>query len=237
MLRLISLSKVNASYGKVQVLFDVGLEIRPGELVTLLGANGAGKSTTQRVIAGVMPPTSGEIDFFGQSIAGLAADVLVRLGIRRTMENRGIFGRMTVQDNLDMGAFSNKDKGTLVSQMEYVFQLFPVLKEKRKQLGGELSGGQQQMLAIGRALMSEPRLLMFDEPSLGLAPILIDQIGDALSEIKKTGVMIFLVEQNVRLALKLADRVYVLENGRIVLEGNAQDVKTDDRIKKAYIGG
>jgi len=234
---VIRLSKVNASYGKVQVLYDVDLEIRPGELVTLLGANGAGKSTTQKVVAGVMAPTSGDIEFFGTAIGGLRADVLVRLGIRRTMESRGIFARMTVRDNLDMGAFSNKNKDIALRQIEFVFGLFPVLKEKRKQLGGELSGGQQQMLAIGRALMSEPKLLMFDEPSLGLAPILIDQIGDALNEIRKTGVMIFLVEQNVRLALKLADRVYVLENGRVVLEGNAEDVKSEDRIRKSYMGG
>jgi len=234
---LLKLTKVNASYGKVQILFDVNLEVRTGELVTLLGANGAGKSTTQKVIAGVLPATSGEIEFFGKSIKGLSADVLVLKGIRRTMETRGIFSRMTVKENLEMGAYINKEKESTESQMEYVFKLFPVLKEKRKQQAGELSGGQQQMLAIGRALMSKPTLLMFDEPSQGLAPILIEQIADALSEIKRTGIMILLVEQNVSLGLKLADRVYVLENGRIALEGKTEDVKSDDRIKKAYIGG
>lgn len=234
---MLKLTKINASYGRVQILFDVNLEVHPGELVTLLGANGAGKSTTQKVIAGALPATSGEIEFFGKSIKGLSADVLVRKGIRRTMETRGIFSRMTVQENLEMGAYSNKEKESTESQKAYVFQLFPVLKEKIKQRAGELSGGQQQMLAIGRALMSKPTLLMFDEPSQGLAPILIDQIADALCEIKRTDIMILLVEQNVTLGLKLADRVYVLENGRIALEGKTEDVKKDDRIKKAYIGG
>ena len=234
---LLKLTKVNASYGKVQILFGVNLEVRTGELVTLLGANGAGKSTTQKVIAGVLPATSGEIEFFGKSIKGLPADVLVQKGIRRTMETRGIFSRMAVQENLEMGAYINKEKESNESQMAYVFKLFPVLQEKRKQQAGELSGGQQQMLAIGRALMSKPTLLMFDEPSQGLAPILIEQIADALSEIKRTGIMILLVEQNVSLGLKLADRVYVLENGRIALEGKTEDVKSDDRIKRAYIGG
>ena len=234
---MLKLTNINACYGKVQVLFDVSLEVHPGEMVTLLGANGAGKSTTQRVISGVLPVISGEIEFFGKSIKGMSADSLVRQGIRRTIETKAIFKNMTVQENLQVGAFITKDKNTIDTQMSYVFHLFKVLQEKRKQPAGQLSGGQQQMLAIGRALMSKPRLLMFDEPSLGLAPILIDQISDALGEIKQTGVMILLSEQNVNLGLKLADRVYVLETGHVALEGKTEDVKSDNRIKKAYLGG
>jgi branched-chain amino acid transport system ATP-binding protein len=233
---LLELSGVNAHYGRIQALADVSLTVDEGEIVTLIGANGAGKTTTMRVISGVRPLSAGSITFDGVDISTLRADLRVVRGISQAPEGRGIFPGMTVLENLDMGAYTRKDRKALPAEMDRVFELFPRLAERRTQVGGTLSGGEQQMLAIGRALMSKPRLLLLDEPSMGLAPQFIAQIFRIVTEINKQGVTVLLVEQNAQQALSRAHRAYVMETGRITRAGTGKELLADPAIKDAYLG-
>ncbi len=233
---MLELKNVSTFYGNIQALHDISLTIHQGEIVTLIGANGAGKSTTLMSICGGVPPKSGEILFDGQRIDAMKADRIVRMGISQVPEGRLIFPDMSVMENLDLGAFLRNDTQGIQQDLEYVFELFPILAERRKQMGGTLSGGEQQMLAISRALMARPRLLLLDEPSLGLAPIIIAQIFDIIRKVNKTGTTVFLVEQNANQALKIAHRAYVMENGRITLEDSAQALRSNEDVKKAYLG-
>ena len=230
--------KVNdlvVSYGGIEALKGISLEVPDGKIVTLIGANGAGKSTILKTVSGLMHPRSGSIQFCGEDIAHMDAYKLLRHGLAHVPEGRRIFLQMTVQENLEMGAYINKE----VSQqdLEKVFTLFPRLKERRKQVAGTLSGGEQQMLAMSRALMSHPKLMMLDEPSMGLAPILVDQIFDIIRQLHKDGTTILLVEQNARKALQIADRAYVLETGNITLSGTGAELASSDAVRKAYLGG
>ena len=232
---MLQLSDIFVSYGMIAALKGVSLEVRQGEIVALIGANGAGKSTTLMSISGVTRLQSGNIAFDGRPIAGLPLHKIVGLGICQVPEGRHIFSRMTVRENLEMGAFL-EDAERLQEDMERVFTMFPVLEERSGQLGGTLSGGEQQMLAIGRALMSRPKLMLLDEPSLGLAPIIVSKIFKIIEEINRQGTTVLLVEQNAKAALRLASRAYVMESGRIVMQGNASDLASDPGIKKAYLG-
>jgi len=234
---MLELKNIDTYYGNIQALRDVNITIREGEIITLIGANGAGKSTTLMTICGVVPPRSGEVLFEGRSIGGLSADKIVHMGICQVPEGRLIFPDLTVQENLDMGGFLRSDKDGMARDLEQVFTLFPILKERRRQLGGTLSGGEQQMLAISRALMARPKLLLLDEPSLGLAPLIIRQIFDIIKQInRESNTTIFLVEQNANQALKVAHRGYVMENGRITLEDACDKLLANDAVKKAYLG-
>ena len=233
---MLELRGVSTFYGNIQALHDVSLNIRQGEIVTLIGANGAGKSTTLMSICGCTPPRSGEILFENQSIQRMKADRIVRMGISQVPEGRLIFPDMTVMENLDLGAFLRDDREGIRRDLDYVFSLFPILAERRRQTGGTLSGGEQQMLAISRALMARPRLLLLDEPSLGLAPIIIAQIFDIVRKVNESGTTVFLVEQNANQALKIAHRAYVMENGRVPLEGPVETLLANEDVKKAYLG-
>ncbi len=233
---LLELSGVHAHYGRIQALADVSLIVEQGEIVTLIGANGAGKTTTMRVVSGVRPLSGGSITFDGEDISTLRADLRVVRGISQAPEGRGIFPGMTVLENLDMGAYTRKDRKALPAEMDRVFELFPRLAERRSQVGGTLSGGEQQMLAIGRALMAKPRLLLLDEPSMGLAPQFIAQIFRIVTEINQQGVTVLLVEQNAQQALSRAHRAYVMETGRITRTGTGPELLADPAIKDAYLG-
>jgi branched-chain amino acid transport system ATP-binding protein len=233
---LLELRNVSSGYGAIEALRGVNLRIEQGEVVTLIGANGAGKSTTLRSITGLVAPTSGEIVFEGRPLNGVPTHRIVGLGISMVPEGRAIFANLTVSENLEMGAYLQRDHGRNAETLERVFFLFPRLKERRKQQGGTLSGGEQQMLAIGRALMSRPRLLLLDEPSLGLAPLLVHSIFAAIDAINKEGTTILLVEQNANAALKHSHRAYVLETGCIVMEGPSAKLASDPRVKEAYLG-
>jgi branched-chain amino acid transport system ATP-binding protein len=233
---MLELRNVSSSYGAIEALRAVNIRIDKGEIVTLIGANGAGKSTTLRNIAGLVAPTSGDILFEDRSLKGVPTHRIVGLGISMVPEGRAIFANLTVSENLEMGAYLRKDKTRNARQMDRVFSLFPRLKERRKQSGGTLSGGEQQMLAIGRALMAQPRLLLLDEPSLGLAPLLVHTIFSAIDEINAEGTTILLVEQNANAALKHSHRAYVLETGHIVMEGPSAQMAEDPRVKQAYLG-
>ncbi|NTW60678.1 MAG: ABC transporter ATP-binding protein [Nitrospirae bacterium] len=232
---MLRLSDIFVSYGMIAALKGVSLEVREGEIVALIGANGAGKSTTLMSISGITGLMAGTIAFKGRAITGLPSHEIVGLGICQVPEGRHIFPRMTVRENLEMGAFL-EDTRRLDEDMARVFAMFPVLEERNKQLGGTLSGGEQQMLAIGRALMSRPKLLLLDEPSLGLAPIIVSRIFKIIEEINRQGATILLVEQNAKAALRLASRAYVMESGRIVMQGPASGLANDPGIKKAYLG-
>jgi branched-chain amino acid transport system ATP-binding protein len=212
------------------------LDVSAGEIVTLVGANGAGKTTLLWAISGFVIPFGGEIEFLGQGIRGLSPELIVRMGISQVPEGRAIFPLMTVLDNLEMGAYVRRDRKEIGADLGKVYELFPILKERRGQLAGTLSGGEQQMLAIARGLMSRPRLFLLDEPSLGLAPLLVEAIGGIIREIKSRGVTILLVEQNVNMALQMASRGYVLEIGKIVLQGTGEELLNNDLVKKAYLG-
>ena len=236
MTTLLELDGVGAHYGRIQALDGISLTVHEGEVVTLIGANGAGKTTTMRAISGVRPISSGSITFDGADISTLRADLRVVRGISQAPEGRGIFPGMTVAENLDMGAYCRKDRKSIPAELERIFELFPRLAERRAQVGGTLSGGEQQMLAIGRALMSKPRLLLLDEPSMGLAPQFIAQIFRIITEINKQGVTVLLVEQNAQQALSRADRAYVIETGRITRTGTGKDLLADPGIKEAYLG-
>lgn len=232
---MLRLSGVAASYGKIDALKGISMEVGRGEIVAIIGANGAGKSTTLMTISGALRPQAGSIVFEGRDIAGLAPHEIVRLGISQVPEGRRIFHLLTVRENLEMGAFSRKGGG-LEGDIQRVYEMFPVLAERSRQLAGTLSGGEQQMLAIGRALMARPRLILLDEPSLGLAPIVVSRIFKIIKEINGQGTTVLLVEQNAKAALRLAHRAYVMETGRVVMNGPASELANDPRIKKAYLG-
>ena len=234
---MLRIADLNVYYGAIHALKGISLEVHQGEIVTLIGANGAGKSTTLRTISGLIAPKSGAVDFEGQGIAGLGAHDIVRRGISQVPEGRRIFADMTVLENLELGAFIRNDKDGIASDMEMVFTRFPRLKERISQQAGTLSGGEQQMLAMGRALMSRPRLLLLDEPSMGLAPLLIKEIFSIIVDINKTGTTVLLVEQNANMALSIANRAYVLETGRITLAGDARELAASEDVRKAYLGG
>jgi len=233
-LSFLALHDVHVSYGAIRALKGISLQVDEGEIVTLLGANGAGKTTTLRTVSGLLVPRPGQVTFDGADIQGVAPHEIVGLGIGHVPEGRRIFPRMTVVENLEMGAY--RRRGSLNSDLDRVFGLFPVLLERRKQLGGTLSGGEQQMLAIGRALMGQPRVLLLDEPSMGLAPLIVAQIFGIISEIRQSGTTVLLVEQNAAQALSVADRGYVLETGEIVMSDRAEVLLHDDRIRAAYLG-
>ena len=234
---LLQLDDVHAGYGVIDVLKGVSLTVLPGEIVAVLGANGAGKSTTLMTISGINPCRSGRIVFDGAPIQNHPPHEIVRLGISQAPEGRRIFARLTVRENLEMGAFQRNDGASLKEDLERIFATFPVLKERQSQLGGTLSGGEQQMLAISRALMARPRLLLLDEPSLGLAPMIVTKIFDIIREINQQGTTILLVEQNANMALHVAHRGYVLETGRIVLADNTKNLMNNEQVKKSYLGG
>jgi len=234
---MLELKNIKTFYGNIQALKDVSLKISEGEIITLIGANGAGKSTTLMSISGIVPPRSGEVLFMGQPIQNLAPNSIVSLGISQVPEGRRIFPFLTVAENLDMGAFLRKDKDKIKSDIEYIYELFPILAERRNQAGGTLSGGEQQMLAISRALMAKPRLLLMDEPSLGLAPLIVKQIFEIIKKINaESKTTIFLVEQNANMALKVAHRGYVMETGRVSMADTAENLLANDEVRKAYLG-
>ena len=237
---LLEINGIVAGYGSVEVLHEVSLEVREGEIVTLIGGNGAGKSTTLMCASGVVPLRAGEITFAGERIAqvggGVRADLLVPRGLVQVPEGRRIFPRMTVLENLMMGAYGRDDRDGIARDLEQVYALFDILRQRSSQLGGTLSGGEQQMLAIGRAILSKPRLLMMDEPSMGIAPLLVARIFEAVKELNRKGLTILLVEQNARAALRLAHRGYVLETGRVTLTDDAPRLLVDPRVREAYLG-
>lgn len=234
---MLTVNDINVFYGAIHAIKGVSLEVNEGEIVTLIGANGAGKSTILRTISGLLKPKIGSIQFEGQEIAGMPAHEIVKTGISQVPEGRRIFAEMSVLENLELGAFTRKDKDGIKADMELIFERFPRLKERIGQLAGTLSGGEQQMLAMGRALMSRPRLLLLDEPSMGLAPLLIKEIFAIIQDINKTGTTVLLVEQNANMALSIAHRAYVLETGRITLSGDAKELAASDEVRKAYLGG
>lgn len=234
---MLKLIEIETFYGNIQALKNVSMEVATGEIITLIGANGAGKTTTLMSISGIVPPRTGEILFMQSPIHQLRPNEIVSRGISQVPEGRRIFPYLTVMENLDMGAFLRADKADIKKDMEYIFELFPILAERRHQAGGTLSGGEQQMLAISRALMARPRLLLLDEPSLGLAPLVVRQIFEIIKKINtENNTTIFLVEQNANLALKVAHRGYVMENGRIILSDSAENLFSNEAVKKAYLG-
>lgn len=234
---MLKIENLETYYGNIQALKGISIDVAEGEIVTLIGANGAGKTTTLMSISGVVPPRSGKITFKGENITGSAPDYIVPKGIIQVPEGRRIFPDLTVAENLDMGAFLRKDEAEIKRDMEYVFELFPILSQRRTQRGGTLSGGEQQMLAISRALMAQPKLLLLDEPSLGLAPIIVQQIFEIIKKInKEQGTTVFLVEQNANLALKTAHKGYVMETGRITMADTCENLLQNDEVQRAYLG-
>lgn len=233
---MLELRNINTFYGQIHALHGVSLHIPQGSIVSLIGANGAGKSTTLMTICGAIRPKSGEILYEGKPIHTLKPNSIVKLGISQVPEGRLIFPELSVLDNLELGAFLRKDKAEIKKDMDYIFSLFPILAQRQKQQGGTLSGGEQQMLAISRAIMARPKLLLLDEPSLGLAPIIIQQIFSIITKINSDGTTVFLVEQNANQALKIANHGYVMENGHIVLSDDAQKLLSNEDVKKAYLG-
>lgn len=233
---LLQVQDVNVYYGSIHAVKNISLQVNEGEIVTLIGANGAGKSTTLNTIAGLLKPKTGSVIFDGHVISGMSANKIVPLGMALCPEGRRIFQHMTVRENLEMGGYS-RPRNEIEDSIEEVFQRFPRLKERRKQVAGTLSGGEQQMLAMSRALMSHPKLIMLDEPSMGLAPILVDQIFSIIKQMHEAGTTILLVEQNASKALKIADRAYVLETGSITLQGTGSELASSDEVRKAYLGG
>ena len=234
---LLEVKDLNVYYGAIHALQGVSFSVDEGEIVSLIGANGAGKSTTLKTISGLLRPRVGDVLLRGESLKTMPAQDIVRRGVIHVPEGRKIFAPLTVQENLEMGAFTRKDKAEIRTNLERVFKSFPRLKERLNQLGGTLSGGEQQMLAIGRGLMAQPKVLLLDEPSMGLAPILVEEIFSIIKEINAQGVAILLVEQNALMALSVANRGYVLETGRIVLEGTGQELLQNPQVMKAYLGG
>jgi branched-chain amino acid transport system ATP-binding protein len=233
---ILELDGVHAGYGPIEVLKDVSLQVRQGEIVTLIGCNGAGKTTTLHAISGLVRVRSGRVKFRGQEIQRTPPDEIVRMGLVQVPEGRKIFPRLTVLENLQMGAFIRSDRAGIEKDMARGFELFPVLKQRQSQLGGTLSGGEQQMLAIARALMSSPKMLLMDEPSMGIAPLLVAKIFEAVRELNREGMTIFLVEQNAHLALRAANYAYVLDVGRIIMRDQAQVLASSDEVRKAYLG-
>ncbi len=233
---LLDVNNINVYYGAIHAIKGISFQVDEGEIVTLIGANGAGKTTTLDTIAGLLRSKTGEISFQGQRIDHLPAHAIVKNGLALVPEGRRVFAQMTVEENLEMGAFT-RDKSQVPASLEKVYELFPRLKERRRQVAGTLSGGEQQMLAMGRALMSTPRLMMLDEPSMGLAPILVEQVFEIIASLHKAGTTILLVEQNAQMALSIADRAYVLENGQITLSGTGAELAQSEQVRKAYLGG
>ena len=232
---VLKVENINVYYGSIHAIKGISFEVYEGEIVTLIGANGAGKSTTLNTISGLLHPATGSVSFLGESLAKVAPHKIVQRGLAQVPEGRRVFAQMTVQENLEMGAFTQGDD--IAADMEKVYTLFPRLKERMRQTAGTLSGGEQQMLAMGRALMSRPKLLMLDEPSMGLAPILVEQIFDIIADLHRTGATILLVEQNAQMALSIASRGYVMETGRITTTGTGQELLASEEVRKAYLGG
>jgi branched-chain amino acid transport system ATP-binding protein len=234
---MLKASGLNVFYGKIHALHDLSFEVRPGEIVSMIGSNGSGKTTCMHALSGIVAKASGRVEYMGEDISATPAHRIVEEGLVQVPEGRRIFANLTVMENLEMGAYSNQRRHNFKHNLERVFERFPRLKERRHQVGGTLSGGEQQMLAIGRALMAEPRLLLLDEPSMGLAPVLVDEIFKIIREINAQGTTILLVEQNAYKALSIATRGYVLETGRIVLSGTGKELMSDEKVQKAYLGG
>jgi branched-chain amino acid transport system ATP-binding protein len=234
---VLEVKDIRVKYGNIEALKGVSFTVGKGEIISLIGANGAGKSTTLRAVSGLLKPVSGDILFEGKSVRGIKPHEIVRMGLLQSPEGRGIFANLTVLENLEMGAFTRTDKKGIHSDLDYVYGLFPRIKERQKQLAGTLSGGEQQMLAISRSLMGRPRLLLLDEPSLGLAPQIVNTIFSIIQKINKEGATILLVEQNAFQALKISHRGYVVETGSIVLEGKGSDLLTNEKVRAAYLGG
>jgi len=234
---MLVLEDINVYYGAIHALKGVSFEVNEGEIVTLIGSNGAGKSTSLNTISGLLRPKTGKITFKGENLATVAPQTIVAKGISQVPEGRRVFANMTVIENLEMGAYLRKDKAGIKQAMQHVYELFPRLLERNTQISGTLSGGEQQMLAMGRALMSQPQLLLLDEPSMGLAPILVKQIFSIIKEINASGTTILLVEQNANMALSIANRAYVLETGKIVLSGDSKELAKSEEVRKAYLGG
>ena len=233
---MLEVKNIQVAYGKIVAVKDVSVTVNQGEIVTLIGSNGAGKSTTLRTISGLIKPKSGEILFNGKRIDGVPGHEIVGMGICHSPEGRRIFPRMTVKENLELGAFLRNNKSEVAADMERVLDLFPRLKERIKQTAGTMSGGEQQMLAVSRALMGDPKLLLLDEPSMGLAPVLVELIFDTIVKIRKQGITILLIEQNATAALEVADRAYVLESGKVKMSGSAKELSSDNKVTKAYLG-
>jgi branched-chain amino acid transport system ATP-binding protein len=234
---VLEIEGLDCRYGKVSAVRDLTLEVREGELVTLIGANGAGKTTTLKAISGILRPAAGRIVFDGEDITRASARTILAKGIAHCPEGRHVFPYMSVQENLDMGCYLRRDQGGIAQDLRRVFERFPVLEERRRQMAGTLSGGEQQMLAIGRALMSRPRLMLFDEPSLGLAPNLVETTFEIIVEIRSQGATVLMVEQNAYAALELCDRSYLLESGEVTLTGSGEELLNDPHVKEAYLGG
>lgn len=234
---MLKIKDLDVYYGNIQALKGVSLEVEEGEIVTLIGANGAGKTTLLHTLSGLIKPRKGTIEYLGKSISGRPAQQIVREGISHIPEGRRVFANMTVEENLDLGAFLRKDKKEIKKDLERVYELFPRLHERRKQISGTLSGGEQQMLAMGRALMSKPKLLLLDEPSMGLAPLLVKTIFNIIEEINENGTTILLVEQNAHMALSIANRAYVIETGKVVISGTSEELQKSDQVREAYLGG
>ncbi|TYT74744.1 ABC transporter ATP-binding protein [Desulfobotulus mexicanus] len=233
---MLTIESINTYYGNIRALKNISIEIAEGEIVALIGANGAGKTTTLKSISGITPPRNGRISFMGKDIQNAPPEKIVAMGLCHVPEGRHIFPQLSVMENLEMGAFLRRDKAEIKKDLDYIMSLFPILAQRRKQAGGTLSGGEQQMLAISRALMGRPKLLLLDEPSLGLAPLIIRQIFEIIEQINRSGTTIFLIEQNANLALKSSHRGYVMENGEITLTDTADNLLRNDEVKRAYLG-
>ncbi len=234
---MLKVENLVVSYGMIEAIKGISFEVNDGEIVTLIGANGAGKTTTMHTISGLLKPVSGSILLDGKDITKVPSHQIVSMGLAQVPERRRVFALETVEENLELGAYSRKDKEAIAADMEAVFEKFPRLRERRKQLAGTLSGGEQQMLAMGRALMAKPRIMLMDEPSMGLSPLLVHEIFRIIDEINRQGTTVLLVEQNAKMALGIADRAYVLETGKITLEGTGEQLANDERVRKAYLGG
>ncbi|MER2009873.1 MULTISPECIES: ABC transporter ATP-binding protein [unclassified Psychrobacillus] len=234
---MLKVENMDVYYGNIQALHNISLEVNEGEIVTLIGANGAGKSTLLKTLSGLLKPKKGKIEFLGKSITGKAAQTIVKAGISHVPEGRRVFANLTVEENLELGAFLRKDKAGINSDLTKVYETFPRLLERRKQLSGTLSGGEQQMLAIGRAIMAKPKLVLLDEPSMGLAPLMVQTIFKVIEEINNDGTTVLLVEQNAHMALSVANRGYVIETGKVVLSGPARELQSSEEVKLAYLGG
>ena len=234
---MLKVENLKVRYGMIEAIKGISFEVRDGEIVTLIGANGTGKTTTMHAISGLLKPASGSITMDGQDLVKMPSHKIVSLGLAQVPEGRRVFAQQTVEENLILGAYTRRDKAGIAEDQERVFDLFPRLKERRTQLAGTLSGGEQQMLAMGRALMAKPKLVLMDEPSMGLSPLLVKEIFHIIEDINKQGTTVLLVEQNARMALAIADRAYVLETGKITLEGTGEELAKDERVRKAYLGG